>query len=219
MALGAGGSQGGKTLPQTTVGATLIGASIVVLVVGLGWLNHSGGGDRTDLAAPLARRSADAAGKSGKASEIPPSQPAVPVSFGAGGELIRPAPDTARIIDPTTGLEVVVTLPPGATVVDGQVVPAGSGDTAPTTGSTNGGGTVTTGPAAGSTSTTAGGTTSTTVDTTTTTAATTTTVETTTTTVDTTTTTEDTTTTDTTQPAPGGLLGSVVDAVGGLLNP
>jgi hypothetical protein len=72
------------------------------------------------------------------------------VSFSRTGAIIRPAPTTARIIDPDTGEEVVVPLPPGSTVVDGEVVPIGStgttrpgstGTTRPGTGTTGGPGT------------------------------------------------------------------------------
>jgi hypothetical protein len=129
------------------------------------------------------------------------------VSFGGDGEVIRPAPGTVRIIDPESGLEVVITLPPGTTLVAGQIVPkdnrpttsAGSGTTRPRTGTAG----VTGGPI------TTEGTTSTSERTTTTSEATTTTVEPTTTTLGTNTTTSD-------VPAPagdglGGLLDSAVD--------
>jgi hypothetical protein len=47
--------------------------------------------------------------------------PAIPLSFSAA--IACPAPTTARIIDPETGEEVVIPLPPGTTVIDGGVVP------------------------------------------------------------------------------------------------
>ncbi len=56
--------------------------------------------------------------------------PAIPLSFSA--EIVRPAPATARIIDPETGEEVVIPLPPGTTVIDGEVVPVeNTGTTGP----------------------------------------------------------------------------------------
>ncbi len=47
--------------------------------------------------------------------------PMMPLSFSA--EIVRPAPAAARIIDPETGEEVVIPLPRGTTVIDGEVVP------------------------------------------------------------------------------------------------
>jgi hypothetical protein len=56
--------------------------------------------------------------------------PAIPLSFSA--EIACPAPTTARIIDPETGEEVVIPLPPGTTVIDGGVVPVeNTGTTGP----------------------------------------------------------------------------------------
>jgi hypothetical protein len=56
--------------------------------------------------------------------------PAIPLSISA--EIVRPAPATARIIDPETGEEVVIPLPRGTTVIDGEVVPVeNTGTTGP----------------------------------------------------------------------------------------
>src|SRR4029453_62846 len=72
------------------------------LVLGVGLAG--GGGDGSSTSEPTA---------------LSPSQPAFPLSF--SGEIVRPAPATARIIDPETGEEVVVPLPPGTRVIDGEV--------------------------------------------------------------------------------------------------
>jgi hypothetical protein len=187
---------------------TLAAAAAGVLAVGLGWMNGDGrDSSLDDLAGSQAPRAGADGNVRGAPGEIPPSQPAVPVSFGEDGEVVRPEPGTARIIDPETGRELVITLPPGTALVGGQVVPkhnvpttsAGSGTTRPRTGTAG----VTGGPI------TTGGTTSTSERTTTTSEATTTTVEPTTTTLGTNTTTSD-------VPAPagdglGGLLDSAVD--------
>jgi hypothetical protein len=56
--------------------------------------------------------------------------PAIPLSFSA--EIVRPAAATARIIDPETGEKVVIPLPPGTTVIDGEEVPVeNTGTTGP----------------------------------------------------------------------------------------
>ena len=53
--------------------------------------------------------------------------PAIPLSFSA--EIVRPAPATTRIIDPETGEEVVIPLPPGTTAIDGELVPVENTET------------------------------------------------------------------------------------------
>jgi hypothetical protein len=137
------------------VGALIAGA-FVLLAVGLAWV--SGDGSASDLVTVSSPRTASD-GDETSASEadryfyglVPflPSQPAIPVSASASGEVVRPAPATARIIDPETGEEVVISLPPGTTVIDGEVVPVES------TGTTLRGGTATTSPGTGTTGTTA----------------------------------------------------------------
>jgi len=123
----------------------------------------------------------------GRPVDLPPSQPATPVSFAASGEVVRPEPRRARVVDRRSGQLVIVDLPPGTSVnpATGQVVVRVTGT--PTSIPTS-----TTRPA--TTTTTHESTTTTTEDTTTTTEDTTTTTE------DTTTTTEDTTTTTETLP-------------------
>jgi hypothetical protein len=130
--------------------------------------------------------------------EIPPSQPAVPVSFGPAGLLIRPEPERARVVDPDTGLDVIIPLPPGTTVVDGRVVPKGTTTTRGpgTTGSTT----------SSTSSTTSSSTTSSSTSSSSTTESTTTSTE--------PPTSSTTTTTDTTPPPPDpgpGLIDSIID--------
>jgi len=189
-------------LVHGSVGETLLAAVIFAVAMGFTWVNH-GGDDSVELAAP-----SDQTGENASSTTIPPSQPAVAVSFTRTGAIVRPAPSTARIVDPDTGEDVVVPLPPGSTVVDGEVVPIGS------TGTTRPGSTATTRPGSGTTQPT---TTTTRPTTTTTTGPTTTTTEPTTTTTEPTTTTTDptTTTTEAPQGLAGGLLGGVVDLLGG----
>jgi hypothetical protein len=121
-------------------GETLLAAVIFAVAMGFTWINTSGN-DSVELAAPSSQSSEE-----GAATTIPPSQPAIAVSFSKSGEITRPPPSKARIIDPETGEEVVVPLPPGSTVVGGEVVPIassgtsgpqGSGTTRPGTGTTS----------------------------------------------------------------------------------
>ena len=155
-----------RHLVNGSVGETLLAAVIFAVAMGFTWVNH-GGDDSVELAAPSAQAGETAS------TTIPPSQPAVAVSFTRTGAIIRPAPSTARIVDPDTGEDVVVPLPPGSTVVDGEVVPIGS------TGTTRPGSTATTRPGSGTTRPTT------------------------------------TTTTEAPQGLAGGLLGGVVDLLGG----
>ena len=201
MGLGDDERRGARHLVHSSVGETLLAAVIFAVAMGFTWVNQ-GGDDSVELAAP-----SDQTGENGASTTIPPSQPAVAVSFTRTGAIVRPAPSTARIVDPDTGEDVVVPLPPGSTVVDGEVVPIGS------TGTTRPGSTATTRLGSGTTrptTTTTGPTTTTTGPTTTTTEPTTTTTEPTTTTTDPTT-----TTTEAPQGLAGGLLGGVVDLLGG----
>lgn len=136
-------------LAHRTIVEALLAATIFAIAMGFTWVNHGGGGgDSIDVAAPPTQRAATGGGR--VTGRIPPSQPAVPVSFTSSGGFVRPAPTSARIVDPETGQQVVVPLPPGTTVVNGVVVPAGS------TGTTHPQGTTTTGAGSGS-STTVGG--------------------------------------------------------------
>jgi hypothetical protein len=149
MGLGDDESRRDRLLAHRSVGETLLAAVIFAVAMGFTWVNH-GGDDSVDLAAPPPQRTAT--GGAEAPGRIPPSQPAIPVSFTSSGEVIRPTALRARIIDPETGEDVVVPLPPGTTVVDGEVVPVG------TTVTTRPGGTATTGPGTGTTGTTSGGT-------------------------------------------------------------
>jgi hypothetical protein len=166
------------------VGVTLAGAALLLGAVAVtGWPGTKG----TDsVANQLGPGGPGPNGRDGSPADLPPSQPATPVSFASSGEVVRPEPRRARIVDPRSGQEVIVDLPPGTRVdaASGQVVVRVTGT--PTSIPTS-----TTRP---STTTTSESTTSTTEDTTTTTEDTTTTTE------DTTTTTEDTTTTVETLP-------------------
>jgi hypothetical protein len=142
-----------RLLAHRSVVETLLAAVIFAVAMGFTWVNH-GGDDSVDLAAPPTRRTAT--GGDEASGSVPPSQPAIPVSFTSSGAFIRPAPVTARIVDPETGQPVVVPLPPGSTVVDGQIVPLGStGTTRPQGTATTRPGTVTSTTAPGGPSTTA----------------------------------------------------------------
>lgn len=131
------------------MGATLIAASIIVLVIGLSWLNRGGDG-RERLAVPMVDGVTPPTAPDGEVLDIPPSQPAVPVSFGQDGHIVRTEPDRARIVD-EQGNEVIVALPPGTTVdtVTGRIVtrPGGGSTTSPAGGtSTSTGGSSSTRP-------------------------------------------------------------------------
>jgi hypothetical protein len=176
--------------PPPAVGATLIGAAAIVLILGMVWLGRDDEpSDR--LVFPTVEGVTMPTDAEGEPIALPPSQPAVPVSFGVDGLIIRPEATQARVID-ESGNEVLVPLPPGSVVdvVTGKIVPE-----LPTTGTTRPGSTTgTTRPGSTTTDTTGGPTTT----------------EDPTTTTETPTTTED--TTPTTEPPPDpGLLGGIVD--------
>jgi hypothetical protein len=137
VGLGDGGRTWASHLARRSVAETVLAAAVFAVAMGFAWVNH-GGDDPEELAAPAAER-AGAPGRSASTT-IPPSQPAVAGSFTESGETSRPAPARARIIDPETGEEVLVSLPPGSTVVNGEVVPIES------TGTTRPGGSSTTEP-------------------------------------------------------------------------
>ena len=132
------GNQATGPGPNTAVGATLIAAAAVVLVLGLVWLaRDQPPSDR--LVVPTADGVTLPTNGEGEPIELPPSQPAVAVSFGPDGEPIRPEPVRARVID-ESGNEVLVALAPNTTVdtVTGEIVhtiPTTSrpGSTTPTT--------------------------------------------------------------------------------------
>ena len=194
-----GGSIGSPT-PSPLVGAGVVAAGLFLLVVGIVFLNRSDEPPR--LAMPTSDGVTLPTDSDGRTVDLPPSQPAAAVTFGADGSVLRPDPVRARIVDRETGLEILITLPPNTTVdaITGAVIPRPPGTSGTTTVTTG----PTTTPSSGPGS--SGGTTTTTdpPNTTSTTdppATTTTTVpETTTTTVPETTTTEPTTTTTETPP-------------------
>lgn len=135
-----------------SVGETLIAAVIFAVALSAMWVSSGRDGGSDELASLFAAPAAEG----NEESVIPPSQPAVAASFTASGQIVRPAPETVRIVDPETGEDVVVPLPPGATVVDGQVVPPGGtppagpggtpSTTSGTTGTTGGGSSTTSSP-------------------------------------------------------------------------
>ena len=158
MPLGDGRSGGTIKSPPPAVGATLIAASVVVLVIGMAWLNRSGP-KQEHLASPTVDGVTLPTDSDGNAVDVPPSQPAVAVSFGGGGEILRPDPVRARVVD-ESGHEVIVPLAPNTTVdtVTGAIVPksttttrrSGTTDTTRRTSTTDG----TTGPTSSNPSTT-----------------------------------------------------------------
>jgi hypothetical protein len=184
------------------VGATLIAASVVVLVIGMAWLNRSSP-TRDHLATPTVDGVTLPTDQDGNTVDVPPSQPAVAVSFGGAGEILRPDPVRARIVD-DSGQEVIVPLAPNTTVdtVTGEIVPRS------TTTTRRPGTTPTTRRTTTTDGTTAPTDPTTTTASTTTTQATTTTEEPTTTTEEPTTT--ETTTTEPTDPSVLGLLGDLL---------
>jgi len=139
VALGDGRSSGVVT-PPPAVGATLIAAGVIVLVIGFGWLNSRASDGERPITAPMVDGVSLPIDEDGDPIEIPPSQPATAVSFGPGGEILRPDPTLARVVD-ESGEEVLVPLAPNTTVdtVSGRIVPtttattrSGSGSTATT---------------------------------------------------------------------------------------
>jgi hypothetical protein len=191
VSLGEGGSVGAPA-PSPYVGAGVIAAGLVVLVVGVVYLNRSDEPPR--LAMPTSDGVTLPTDSDGRTVDVPPSQPAGVVHLGADGSVLRPDPVRARIVDRETGIEILITLPPNTTIdaITGEVIPRPPGTSGPTT--------VTTGPTTTSGPGTTGGPGTTEAPTTTeeptTTEATTTTTEPTTTTEEPTTTTEATTTTE-----------------------
>jgi hypothetical protein len=116
------------------VALALIGGLAFVALVGLsGW---PGSDTRTDeLAGDLANEGVTPpTNEDGEPIEIPPSQPATPVSFQATGAVVRPDATVARVVDRATGDDILVALMPGTTVdaETGQVIVRTTGT--PTTG-------------------------------------------------------------------------------------
>ena len=147
VALGDGRSGGGVN-PPPAVGATLIATALIVLVIGFGWLNSRGSAPEERLA-PMVDGVTLPLDDEGDPVDIPPSQPATPVLFGPGGEILRPDPVRARVVD-ESGEEVLVPLSPNTTVdtVTGEIVPTTTATTGRpgSTATTRPGSTVTTAP-------------------------------------------------------------------------
>jgi hypothetical protein len=102
---------------------------VVVLLIGLGWLSR-GGDQEEQLALPVVDGVTQPTNADGEAVEVPPSQPAVAVSFAADGQILRPDPVRARVVD-ESGAEILVPLAPNTTVdtVTGAIVPRPPGTT------------------------------------------------------------------------------------------
>lgn len=202
-----------KQAPPPAVGATLIASSVVVLLLGMTWLSNLDSG-QDHLVSPSVDGITLPTDTDGDVVELPPSQPATAVSFGVDGQILRPDPVRARVVD-DEGDEVIVPLAPNTTVdtITGRVVPTTDSPTTSRSGSTSSspstrpGSTTrppTTAPSTTAPSSSSSSTTTTAAPTTTTTA------PTTTTTVPTTTTTAPTTTTTESDPdILGGLLGAL----------
>ena len=120
------------------MGAGVIAAGLVVLVMGVVYLNRSDEPPR--LAMPTSDGITRPTDSDGRTVDVPPSQPASVVTFGADGTVLRPDPVRARVVDRQTGVEILITLPPNTTVdaITGAVIPRPPGTSGPTT--------VTTGP-------------------------------------------------------------------------
>lgn len=126
------GSSGGTPSPRAGAGPTVIAAALVVLVIGLGWLNH-GGGAINENTTPFARDVSQAIEQAEEDGLIPASQPALPSDIGSSGGQIRQTSSTTVIIDPETGLEITIN-------VDAPSTTGSSGTTGGTTRTTGGGG-------------------------------------------------------------------------------
>jgi hypothetical protein len=126
----ADGMTGRSKSPPPAVGATLIAASVVVLLIGLGWLSRGSDADDDGTALPMVDGVTLPTDSDGQAVDVPPSQPATAVSFGTNGEILRPDPVRARVVD-RTGNEILITLPPNTTVdtTTGEIVPVVPGTT------------------------------------------------------------------------------------------
>lgn len=132
------GSSGGPPAPRAGTGPTIIAGALVVLVIGLGWLNH-GGGTVDEGSTPFARDVTRAVEDARQDGAIPASQPAEPSAIGSsrgGGG----TSSTTGAVDPATGMEMAPGAEPGTTgssTTTGGA--AGTGGTAGTSGTTGGG--------------------------------------------------------------------------------
>jgi hypothetical protein len=100
--------------PPALFGMALAGA---VLLLGLVAITGLPGTERSDsLANRFGPNDPGPTDSDGRPIDLPPSQPATPVSFAPSGDVVRPEPRRARIVDPDSGRDVIVDLPPGTTV-------------------------------------------------------------------------------------------------------
>lgn len=161
---GSSGFRGGvRPAPRAGAGPTVIAAGLVVLVIGLGWLNHSG--DTGTGGTAFERDVANAVERAQAMGEIPGSDPASPSSVGSAGDGRDGDGGTGRttsttiVVDPETGLRITVNVLP-----DGSMSPSSTtGSTADgTTGTTSGSGTGGSGGSGGTTGTSRPGSTGTT---------------------------------------------------------
>lgn len=127
---------GSRKLPSPAIGATFIAGAVVVLLMGMTWLGE--GEAKEQLIAPDLEGVTPPTDPRGEPIELPPSQPATAVTFGVDGQVLRPDPVRARIVD-ESGDEIIITLPPDTTVdsVTGEVVPTTSTPTSRAPGSTS----------------------------------------------------------------------------------
>jgi hypothetical protein len=104
------------------VGVALVGAALLLGVVAVtAWPSTEGTDSVANRFGPGNSGPTD---DDGRPVDLPPSQPATPVSFAPGGEVVRPEPRRARVVDRRSGEAVIVDLPPGTRVdsATGQVV-------------------------------------------------------------------------------------------------
>lgn len=128
MKWGPGGTGDVPTPVRGSVGEMLLAAVVFAVAMGITWLSYGRDGGGWEALVGLPR--GPSAGNEGDVdpSELPALQP-----VGPDGVVGQSPPETTRIIDPETGEEVVVTLPP-TTAGDptaSTTVPTGSGSTAP----------------------------------------------------------------------------------------
>ncbi|HET6950496.1 MAG TPA: hypothetical protein VFI47_08975 [Acidimicrobiales bacterium] len=116
-------------------GAIAVGLGVVAVLT-VGWLSR-GDSMGAGLANPSGNGVTVPTDSDGRPVDLPPSQPAIAVSFAPSGEVVRPDPSRGRVVDPATGQDVVIPLLPGSGIdaTSGQVVvrpPATSGSTGTT---------------------------------------------------------------------------------------
>jgi hypothetical protein len=185
------------------MGPTVIAVALMILVIGIGWLNHSGD-DFVDSSSPLGRELIEAQADQANGADIPAAGAALPGSLGGSaatgtdggttGTTLQPSVLDILLGEPTvTGTGSESAAGAGSTGSSGSSASSGSGSSGTTSPSSPGTRPTTT---SGSPSTT-GGTTPPSSDTTVT--------------------TESTTTTDSTEPPPPIEDAGLLDVVGGLL--